>query len=306
MVPPPPSYEQVRSGRNFLGPAGHAATATYAQQQLAGLLVSGSALPLPKLPPKKVLRVPIRTLQDQYRSEYQRMLNAGQISVSYLSTYQGRLHESTNGCTVISALVAANHMMRPGMSSISNDEVAHIIDRVCGPVLRKIRSKLGLPAHALLIPSDVHDQLVDDNVLSQDVFEGASGGNVLDETHMGEFMKVLSAGESGKGENHSKAAATFFFREHVISIVKYLAPNGSQVCYDLIDSLPTSFQGGRSAATRTRCGSLDALRALLNWYCSRKFSDANCQYIDTQKWDDSMADFDPRVFQGFVWMSKQQ
>jgi hypothetical protein len=146
---------------------------------------------------------------------------------------------------------------------------------------------------------------VDDNVLSQDVFEGVSGGNVMDESHMGDFLRLLSVGESGKG-GHCKAAATFFFREHVISIVKYLGSNGRQVCYDLIDSLPTSFHGGRSAATRTKCGSLDALRALLHWYCSRKFSDANCQYIDTQKWDDSMADFDPRVFQGFVWMSKQQ
>jgi len=47
--------------------------------------------------------------------------------------------------------------------------------------------------------------------------------------------------------------------------------------------------------------SLDALKIQMEWYTSHKFSDSNCSYIEKNKWNDSMADFDPRVFQAFVW-----
>jgi USP8 dimerisation domain len=299
LPPPPPSYDQIRTGgRDFLGLAKGPASAAAAQTAAA------SSPAVAAKAKRRQPQLPMRSLLEQHRTEYLKLADKGHISVSCLNTYQGRVHDSTNGCTVISALVAANHMIKRDTGTVTNDEITHIIDNVCGPVLRKIRSKLGLPAHALLIPSDVHDQLVDDKVLSQDCFEGASGGSVLDEDHMGEFLKLLSVGESGTGA-HSKAAATFFFREHVISIVKYHSGSNRQVFYDLIDSMPATIQG-RSAATRTRCASLEALKTLLNWYCSRKFSEANCRYIDSNKWDDNLADFDPRVFQGFVWMNKQQ
>jgi USP8 dimerisation domain len=304
LPPPPPSYDQIRTGgRDFLGLAakGPASAAAAASSPAASTAKTKQQR---RQQQQQQPQLPMRSLLERHRTEYLTLADKGHISVSCLNTYQGRVHESTNGCTVISALVAANHMIKRDTGTVTNDEITHIIDNVCGPVLRKIRSKLGLPAHALLIPSDVHDQLVDDKVLSQDCFEGASGGSVLDEDHMGEFLKLLSVGESGTGA-HSKAAATFFFREHVISIVKYHHGSNRQVWYDLIDSMPANIQG-RSAATRTRCASLEALKTLLNWYCSRKFSEANCRYIDSNKWDDNLADFDPRVFQGFVWMTKQQ
>lgn len=303
ILPPPPSYEAIRSSsRSFLGPAAGIHTPAFHLSPHSELVVHPPPPAASKFePPKR--RIPMRQLQDQYRRAYQQHTQQGRIRVSGLSTYQGRIDDSTNGCTVISALVAANHMLRSGSNTIGDDEIVHIIDRVCGPVLRKIRSKLGLGnTHALLIPSDVHDYLVDSNVLTQEVFEGAAGGNAMDPEHMGEFLKLLAVGESGKG-NRSKAAATFFFREHVISIVKYLNGNTGQVSYDLIDSLPGSVNG-YSGATRTECQDLESLQVLLKWYTSRKFSDSNCSYIDSHPWDDSMADFDPRVFQGFVWMIK--
>jgi hypothetical protein len=171
-------------------------------------------------------------------------------------------------------------------------------------LLREIRSKLGLDGHALIIPSDVHDHLVDKKILKQEEFVGAAGGNVMDPDHMGEFLKLLSVGEDGKAVAR-KGAATFFFREHVICIVKS-APmvngrNSPTSYYELVDSLPGLSSDGRSKATRTRCKDLDALQVLMRFYTSRKFSDSNCSYIDRNAWDDSMADFDPRVFQGFVW-----
>ena len=95
-------------------------------------------------------------------------------------------------------------------------------------------------------------------------------------------------------------AATFFFKEHVISICKTV--NGNSCQYHLIDSLPSNSSSG----TRTTCDDIEALRSLLRWYTSRKFSVEECNRMDKTPWDESMADFDPRVFQGFVWEKPTQ
>jgi len=298
---PPPSYNQAlaatatqRSGRyhrTFLGPVDDS---------------SSQIVPVP--PPlvpeqpqaKRRERIPMRQLQEEYRKAYVQLTKKGQIKVLPLDTYQGRVGQSTNGCTVISALVASRHLSGGGVC-ISDSSVGDVIDRQCGPLLREIRGKLGLGGHALIIPSDVHDHLVDKKLLDQRYFEGAAGGNVMDPKHMGEFLKLLGVGDDGKGAKR-KAAATFFFHEHVISIVKYPTSAGAQ--YDLIDSLPNLSVGGQSRASRTRCVDIEALGTLLRWYTSRKFSESNCSYIDRNAWDDNMADLDPRVFQGFVWHVK--
>jgi hypothetical protein len=255
--------------------------------------------PLPRQqPPAKPL--PMRQLQDIYKNMYLKYQNAGKIQVFPIDTYQGRVSESTNGCTVISALIAALHLNNATVAAITNEAVKQIIDKQCGPILRDIRRKLGLGAHALIIPSDVHDHLVDAKILHQEYFSGAAGGNIMDQQHSGEFIKLLG---DVKDKSNGKAAATLFFREHVISIVKFTdAAAGRRACYDLIDSMPgITSHSGKSMATRTRCNDLSSLEVLLQWYASRKFSDSNCTYIDRNPWDDSMADLDPRVFQGFVW-----
>ena len=237
----------------------------------------------------------MRQLQEQYKEEYMKHEQMWKIVVSSLSTYQGRIGASTNGCTVISALVAANHLA--SHSGITDSQIAEVIDRQCGPILQEIRGKLGLDERALIIPSDVHDHLVDCKILKQKDFIGAAGGNIMEPDHIGEFIKLLSVGEDGKGASR-KAAATLFFQEHVVSIVK--CPVGqNQSFYDLVDSIPNMSNGGM--ATHTRCSDVESLEVLLRWYASRKFSDSHCSYIDQNAWDDNSADFDPRVFQGFVW-----
>lgn len=289
-LPPPPSYHSLPSKRNFLGPN------TTPSPSLSYV----PPPPEPQVKDRVQVRLSMRRLQDEYRREYHNFVQQGKIRIMSLPTFQGRVDASTNGCTVISALCAAVHM-RQASALLSDDQIGEIIDRQCGPILRKIRSKLGLSGHALIIPSDVHDHLVDDKILRQEDFEGAAGGNIMDEKHRGEFVRLLAVGEDGKGAAR-KAAATLFFREHVISIVK-IVTSPHQIYYDLIDSLPTSSTG---RGTRTRCADLNALEVLLRWYASRKFSEANCTYIDRHRWDDAMADFDPRVFQGFVWMLDSQ
>ncbi|GKY92216.1 hypothetical protein MPSEU_000192800 [Mayamaea pseudoterrestris] len=282
--PPPPSYHTVASRRNFLGQAKvHPTNLPPPQQDLP---------PTPK-------PLTMSQLTQQYKQAYIEFHHAGRIRVTPIPSYQGRIPASTNGCTVISALVAANHLRR----DLVTDTIVRIMDQDCVPLLQQIRSKLGLGGCALIIPSDVHDHLVDRKVLKQNEFEGAAGGNILDPIHFGSFTKLLAVGDDGKGHTR-RAAATLFFRDHVISIVKMVG--GGKVRYDLVDSLPGMTMSGQPMATRTHCQDLESLEVLLKWYCSRKFSESNCTYIDrNSKWDDAMADFDPRVFQGFVWMPKQ-
>jgi hypothetical protein len=306
----PPSYDQALRSRPFLGPGDkvhHVGTNNNKNMPMFGYtspstVATPEQAPSRKQPKKKGLGMPMKQLQKKFVQDYVRHQREGKIEVSAIDTYQGRTRDSTNGCTVISALVAAFHLV--SQSGITNSQVCQVIDRECGPLLREIRNKLGLGESALIIPSDVHDHLVDRKVLHQKHFEGAAGGNIMDPDHFGEFIKLISVGDDGKAPWSRKAAATLFFREHVISIVKLpVGPN--QVFYDLVDSLPGLATNGRNLASRTRCKDVKSLEVLLRWYTSRKFSDSNCAHIDSNPWDDNMADMDPRVFQGFVWAAKQ-
>jgi hypothetical protein len=246
---------------------------------------------------KQLTQRSLTEIKRMYGRLYQQYIQDGRIVVSSLETYQGRKSASTNGCTVISALCAAAHLNQS--ENIADTSINRIIDDICGPVLSTIRGKLGLGGHALIIPSDVHDHLVDRNILRQEKFRGAAGGNVLDPAHYGEFLKLLTDEPSSKvppNGNHrpTKAGATFFFREHVISIVKCVYQD--TITYDFIDSMPAASWQGR--ATRTSCRDVDALTTQLLHYVSHKLPDTSAM---SAPWDDGMADLDPRVFQGFVW-----
>jgi hypothetical protein len=302
----PPSYDQALRSRPFLGPGVKHPVGTNSNKNIPMFgytpPTAPEQAPPRKQPGKEGAVPPMKQQQKKFVQDYLRHQREGKIEVTAIDTYQGRTRDSTNGCTVISALVAAFHLVSHG--GITNSQVCQVIDRECGPLLREIRSKLGLGESALIIPSDVHDHLVDRKVLHQKHFEGAAGGNIMDPDHFGEFIKLISVGDDGKAPWSRKAAATLFFREHVISIVKFpVGPN--QVFYDLVDSLPGLAKGGRNLASRTRCKDVKSLEVLLRWYTSRKFSDSNCAHIDCNPWDDNMADMDPRVFQGFVWAAKQ-
>lgn len=248
--------------------------------------------------------VPTRTLQLEYKAKYYEYQKLGKIVVHPLDTYQGRTYDSTNGCTVISALVAATHLQNKNNQNLDNSIICNIIDNKCGPILKQIRNKLGLNGAALIIPSDVHDYLVDCNIFKQEQFVGVAGGNILDRAHYGEFLRLLACGNN-KTPHHNKSSATLFYHEHVISIIKVpiIGNNNNSCYYDLIDSLPT-YQGNR--ATRTRCNDIQSLEILLQYYTTNKLTNQNCNNIDHTKWDDNTADIDPRVFQGFIWMNPKQ
>jgi hypothetical protein len=54
-------------------------------------------------------------------------------------------------------------------------------------------------------------------------------------------------------------------------------------------------------AARIRCLDDEALKATLRWYACSVFTPENAAYIDTYQWDEKLSDFDPRVFQAFIW-----
>jgi flagellar biosynthesis GTPase FlhF len=296
----PPSYHQILdqsrlANHSYFGPGAgvQPVTVTTPAAPSYDAVVKKPQKQKPKPPPQ-----PKRLNIRQYIAQAQRMHREYQqqrkIQISALKTYQGSVTGSTNGCTVISACVVSKHLETHG--GVTDSQVNSVIDQDCIPLLRSIRSKLGLDGSSLIIPSDVHDHMVDHKLLWQHKFAGAAGGNIVEPSHIGELLNLLQ-GEKGKTQ-HLKSAATLFFREHVVSIVKF-PTSPTEAVYDMIDSLPQSNNGGR--ASRTRCMSLDALQVQLEYYTSRKFSDGNCSYIERNRWDDGMADFDPRVFQAFVW-----
>ena len=268
--------------------------------------------------PKPIPRIPIRTMQRNCERHVQSLRNSKQIETYKLGTYQGRLstsgpkYDSTNGCAVISPLVVATHIATSNKEyGISNSAINDIIDKRAPPILSKVRSKLGLSQHALIIPSDVHDYLVDEHLLPQSNFVGVCGGDILNDVHMGKLLSMLVNGKdddnrprevmiNGPPNEHrpQKVGAALFFLEHVISIIQIPLRNGA-CYYDVIDSLPSSSVGGM--ATRTRCKDLGALEALLQWYACSKFKDSHCNFIDDNDWNEGICDFDPRTFQGFVW-----
>jgi hypothetical protein len=287
----PPSYNSILKQSSYFGPGrGQPQEPNGAPLGLSAPSYEEAAKLVKK--PKPPKQLPIRQFIAHVVAKHQKYVQEGKIQVSPLRTYQGRISGSTNGCTVISACIVSKHMETHG--GVTDAQVQSVIDSECIPLLRSIRTKLDLGGASLIIPSDVHDYLVDHKLLYQHKFAGATGGNVVDPAHLGELLSLLQ-GEVGTS-SHLKAAATLFFREHVISIVKF-PRSATEAIFDMIDSLPTC--NGRGS--RTRCHSLDALKVHLEWYCTRKFSDSNISYIERNRWDDSMADFDPRVFQAFVW-----
>lgn len=320
-LPPPPSYSDVQLKRetfskyevendstlqNSIPPF----TGQVMHNPLAGPLIPVSLEDHGRVE-NKIPILPFETIKRKSKQQYRDLTSSREIQVFHLDTYQGRnaIKDSTNGCTVISPLVAVWHLGAEG-PAISDNKIENIIDEIAPMILTKVRQKLGLSGHALIIPSDVHDYMVDEKILRQEMFVGVCGGNILDPTHVNDFLNLLENGEDHNGshqeekkESHKKVAAALFFHEHVVSILKTTASDGS-TWYDLVDSLPTRVTKDgveKIGATRTRCKDRDGLQILLHHYACEKFSAADAQYMDNNEWDDYMCDLDPRVFQGFVW-----
>ena len=312
MVPPPPLYASVApQGSSIVAPAGgmHPPPATRTDSNGGVIVAPHAPTEWNKRQARKEATVPkdevrpYRKLRHQLSAQYQDLRKRNMVETFFLNTYQGRNklpgRDSTNGCAVISPLVAARHLRNTTSSILPDRTIERVIDDEAPPILEAVRSKLGLGHGALIIPSDVHDYLVDRKMLKQDKFVGVCGGNILDSKHIGALVNMLHKGDEKKDHGLTKLAATLFFREHVISILKVVNGDGT-AWFDIVDSLPHR-DSDVLRASRTRCKDRDALEITLKWYACSKFGETDRNYIDNNLWDEVMCDFDPRVYQGFVW-----
>ena len=309
-APAPPSYSELMKRKNTAAPN----TAFWDVSDDISNQQSHSTTTKP--PPVKVDQtIPVRTRRNNSIRDFENLKSKNQIEIFYLSTYQGKIthipsRDSTNGCAVISPLVAALHL-QSDEKGVSNAHIAKVIDEIAPPILLRVRKKLGLGKNAFIIPSDVHDFLVDEKILLQEQFVGVVGGNILDDDHIGELLRLLENGSDeingesstnayakNSASKHKKVAGALFFHEHVVSIVKTVQSGGSRCYYDLVDSMPDH---GTDSATRTRCRDIESFKSALSYYALTKFSPTELGYIDKNTWNADMVDFDPRVFQAFVW-----
>lgn len=338
--------------------------------------------------------VAFQTLSQMYRDDFEGLRKTNVIQVSYLDTYQGRVRESVNGCTVIAPLLAIHHLCdddelternevlnsegrkAPSTRScrsqgfgngVEDDTIRMVIDIQAPQVLPRVREKLCLPPGALIIPSDVHDFLIEENFLLQQQFVEVFGGNILDDGHLSNFVDYLSTFgvgvgcdiDTGEEVQTKKVAATFFFHEHVVSLHRITRRVSTSLRYkskrktddtkpgffkklrgrksksapiedittiieentwfEIIDSLPGAVMLNTDedreqqtseecyshlpATARIRCNDKRSLHAALRWYACSKFTSDDQKFIDSYQWDDMNMEFDPRVFQSFVWSS---
>jgi hypothetical protein len=293
---------------------------------------------------KALLEPSLEVLASCYHEDFDALRQRGRISVHTLPTVQGRVPGSINGCTVIAPLLCIHHFVNDDSipdRGLPNEAIVRVIDEETPNILPKIRDSLGLVQDAFLIPVDAHDALMQQSYMCQEQFLTVCGGNILNEAHLEAFIgELVNVGPK-------KLAATFFFHEHVITILQ-LRHDSVSAWFEVIDSLPheeTFLKVGDTSAkslgfpgngyrmdsecaleegllldedlmglvvddaallpppdaVRVRCMDAESLKVTLMWYACSVFSEDNRAYIDAYEWDENLADFDPRVFQAFVW-----
>eukprot|EP00531_Pseudo-nitzschia_arenysensis_P006078 CAMPEP_0116139308 /NCGR_PEP_ID=MMETSP0329-20121206/13245_1 /TAXON_ID=697910 /ORGANISM="Pseudo-nitzschia arenysensis, Strain B593" /LENGTH=858 /DNA_ID=CAMNT_0003634347 /DNA_START=302 /DNA_END=2875 /DNA_ORIENTATION=- len=284
--------------------------------------------PVPRAPPGAIQRCrndpydSLQVLKACCRKDFERLREQNKVVVARIPTYQGRIKDSTNGCTVIAPLLCAHYFQTnptedSQITRLSDDRITSIIDVQCPALLPDIRKSLGVSKNAFLIPHDAHEHLIDRKHMDRDQFVTVCGGNILEEGHLGALIKELSQSlPDGK-----KLGATFFFHQHVIAILQLRNSNsrGESISFDIIDSLPNKatlplpppspvsekvtekLLPPPPNCARIFCKDAIALKATLKWYACSVFNPENERYIDAYHWDEKLTDFDPRVFQAFVW-----
>lgn len=268
----------------------------------------------------------VKLLKSVYQEHYSSLRNQHQVHVRFLDTYQGRIPASTNGCTVIAPLMCINYFTstpeqnRSSCFPMWDDELTNngipdqlvneVIDDHAASILPIIRSKLKLHQDSFIVPSDVHDYLIEVGLLSSSQFVGVCGGNILNEQHLATFKSTLLLLDDDRERERLKGrkiGATLFFSEHVIAL--HRIENGTDVFIELIDSLPNpetwmlgthEYEDLPENAVRVRCKA-EHFDTLLLQYALNKFSREERRFIDSTVWKNSYCESDPRVFQAFTW-----
>ena len=129
----------------------------------------------------------------------------------------------------------------------------HIIDNVAGPIAKEIRKENNIHGYY----GYVSLQEAIDGISKDDTdFAGVAGGNVMDDNHIENFLKLLSEGEQGKLHNVTTSAA-FLFKGHTINVNKCITGTTGDIWYEINDSLGVlhtkawKVRGSFSAARRS-------------------------------------------------------
>ena len=109
--------------------------------------------------------------------DFDSLRSSGRVTVSHVPTYQGRIPNSTNGCTVIAPLICIHHFHNNNDRNedknenkdddedddtiLSDEIILKVIDEITPNILPHIRTNLGLTKHAFLIPHDAHESLIE-------------------------------------------------------------------------------------------------------------------------------------------------
>jgi len=192
-------------------------------------------------------KMPVAMVAKRYKEKYESLKENGSIHVKFLDTYQGRISGSTNGCTVVAPLMCINYFISEKTDSVdaiwgnglSDDMINEVIDVHTVSILPEVRRKLGLSPDSFIVPSDVHDYLINVGLLSTSQFVGVCGGSILDDDHIKQFTSTLLLLGDDRDKDRlrgKRLGATFFFAGHVIAFHLINREGCNHV--ELIDSLP--------------------------------------------------------------------
>eukprot|EP01082_Thalassiosira_pseudonana_P009007 g8045.t1 g8045 contig27:63470-66081(-) len=134
---------------------------------------------------------------------------------------------------------------------LPDEHIANVIDVYAQTILSEVRNNLNLAADSFIVPSDVHDHLMDIGLLSPTSFVGVCGGNVLDDEHLGQLkntLLLLNDERERKRLKGRKLAAVFFFHGHVVAL-HVIDKGPDDVWIELIDSLPNPDTWARRSTT---------------------------------------------------------
>eukprot|EP00956_Cyclotella_meneghiniana_P043200 scaffold257518_cov103-Cyclotella_meneghiniana.AAC.1 len=182
-----------------------------------------------------------------YQQYFHSLVDKNVFDIRFLDTYQGRIRGSNNGCTVIAPLTCIQYLTATNQDNVSlyglNDaHINEVIDVHAPSILSNVRTKLHLPPDSFIIPSDVHDHLLEVGLLSPSSFVGVCGGNILDDEHLMQLQQslLMTHDENEYNTTHNghkrKVASPMFFHGHVVAL--HVIREEEKVWIELIDSLP--------------------------------------------------------------------
>ncbi|GFH50241.1 hypothetical protein CTEN210_06717 [Chaetoceros tenuissimus] len=247
--------------------------------------------------------MPVIELEEEAKLSYYNCISQARIIEEGLNTYQGRnkvadingqISDSSNGCVVISILIANEHMVSE--SALTNDQIEFIIDYSAVCWLPQVRQECDADHESHVNPWLAIDFFQEEErKFFQDCTTKAdpATGNILDDCHLNEFINLMKEDE--------KCAGILYFKRHEISILQNKDASGT-ITYNIIDSLP--LPNGNAFAPRTTCKDSKSLFIALRYHAYKYLFPEDLDFIESTPWDENnqlAALTDPRIFQGYVW-----